>query len=82
MVTHPRSWSILMIMGMGWGLTFSLGRIAAVGGRPSAQHHVLGSGDRRGAPDCSQSHSWASFATMMIALTLVAPRKSQPVATA
>ena len=27
-----KAWSILVIMGMGWGLTFSLGRIAAVGG--------------------------------------------------
>ena len=32
MIAHLRSWSILMIMGMGWGLTFSLSRIAAVGG--------------------------------------------------
>ena len=32
MIAHLRSWSILMTMGMGWGLTFSLGRIAAVGG--------------------------------------------------
>src|SRR5262245_34913477 len=27
-----KAWSILIIMGMGWGLTFSLGRIAAIGG--------------------------------------------------
>ena len=32
MIAHLRSWTILMIMGMGWGLTFSLSRIAAVGG--------------------------------------------------
>jgi len=41
---------------MGWGLTFSLGRIVAVGGV-----HPL---------------------SMMIALTLVAPRKSQPLGAA
>jgi len=32
MIVRLKAWSILIIMGMGWGLTFSLGRIAAVGG--------------------------------------------------